>query len=422
MLRPRRLLIPILVLAFAHGLFFVVAIPPWDLYDEGTHLAYALVLRDERRIPHLEEMTRVDIVDSEIATDRWSKFRIGEPDTSSLEAMGLGGRLYQGYQPPLYYVMIIPATYLGGDVLGAMYAARMLGPFLLVILTGITWILARLWFPSSGDLAPVIAAGIVALTPAAAEAAGRVNNDLLAATLIAGGIAAATLLVQRPTLRRAAGFSALAAGAILVKSHGMLLLVIAAAVAALLWRRGQLTAPVAAMTLLPGTVVTGFWTAWTWRRYGVLSGPEAFLDFAQPFETMSPGGFGRALTFHTWSSYWSSYDGGMIETATGLGLLAIVLTGMIALVWRGGVSLEVAAIAAVAGVSVLALLWYGNASGLVYPQGRIILPIMPAVAVLTTGGWSVIADRRLALIPAMFALVASVAFLAGWFIPFFILE
>jgi hypothetical protein len=419
MFRPFSVLVPLLLVAFFHGVFYVMMIPPWDLYDEGTHLAYALVLRDERRIPHLEEITRNDVVASEIETDRWGSFRIGKPDLSSIEAMGLGGRLYQGYQPPLYYVTVIPASFLGRDVLEAMYTVRMMGPFLLAALVAITWALARLWSPCSHSMVPAVAALSIAVTPAAGGAAGRVNNDLMAATLIAAGFLASTLLLRRPSVQRAAVLGVITAAAILTKSHGIILLPIVVLGLFFLWRRNQLTAALSAAALLPGLLAFIAWSAWIYERYGTLTGTGAFLSFAQPFEPLSSWDFVRAVVLHSWSSYWATYDGGMFEVLAGIGLLAIIAIGLISVLRRGSIAIEELALSGAAGILMLAILWYGNTSGLVYPQGRIVLPLMPVIVALVSTGWDLLPGRGTVWIVAAYAVSMSIGFILFWFIPFF---
>lgn len=410
----------VLLVAALNGLFYGLTIPPWDLYDEDAHLAYALTVRDERRIPNLEEYTRRDVVDSAIETDRWERFRLGRPDTSSLDAMGLGGRLYQGYQPPLYYLLILPATAIApNDVLTTMYLARLaLGPALLVLLTWTTWALARAWFPNAGETCASVGALIVAVMPTAGAAAGRVNNDLLAATLIAAGALAATLYARDPGIRRAIVLGVVSSLAVLAKAHGMLLLPVVVVALLIAWRQLGFALRPAFIALGLPVLTAGAWTLWTHSRYGVWTGSTAFLDFSSPFEPMSTGVFLRAFLFNSWSGYWLSYEGGWLRIATGLVLLLVAAVGLFGL-RRLCVPIEALTFSAILVIGFVLMLWYGNVSGLVYPQGRILLPLFPLGSALVAAGWTGLGGRWVPMVPGIVAVVLSISFILGWYLPFF---
>lgn len=412
-----------MLLVVAHGVFYVVLIPPWDLFDEEQHLDYALTLRDERRIPHIDEPIRQSIVDSAVETDRWSTFQIGRPESTVPEEMGLEGRSFEGYQPPLYYALValvtIPA---GDDVLLAMYLGRSLGVLLPVVFAATGWALARRWLPGSSVCVPLSAALVAGGVPAAASAAGRVNNDLLVAVLIGLTLLATVRLVDRPEPRRAWLAGMLAAAAILTKSTGLLALAIVLAGVWMLWRKDQRLDSLALRALLPGSVGLVLWTAFTYARYGTLSGTSAFLELVVPFDSISPSAFLGRTWLNAWSSYWGAYSGDLLRIGIGIAVLLVIAAGGFGYLVRGSGTLwrprVVALLVGILAGGLLIVLWVGNVTGLVHPHGRILLPVYPAAAALLVGGWSRLHPRA-ALVPGVLTVVGAVVFAAFWFVPFF---
>ncbi len=130
--RGRIIFASVLIFAVLHALLYVVTVPTWDLFDEEQHLSYALYLIDDGAIPHVNDPVQPRILESAVATDRWSTLRIGRPVAPELNEFGLEGWSYEGYHPPLYYSLIAPLTLLSGnDAWRELYAARLLGIALL---------------------------------------------------------------------------------------------------------------------------------------------------------------------------------------------------------------------------------------------------------------------------------------------------
>lgn len=412
-----------MVLVALHGAFYAAFIPPWDLFDEEQHLDYALTLRDDQRLPSIDEAIRQPIVDSAFKNDRWTTFKIGRPEGTVPEQMGLEGKSFEGYQPPLYYLLLAPLTKVAGDrALPAMYLARSLGVVLLVIFAVSAWALATRWFPSSHVFVRFGAALVAGGIPAAAEAAGRVNNDLLTAVLISLSLLATVDLLNRPTPRAAWLAGIVAAAAIATKSSGLLTLAIVVSGLWLLWHRGQRLNVLAPRALGPAIGALVLWTAFVYTRYGVLSGTSAFLDLVVPFDPITPSAFLGRGWLNAWSSYWGAYSGGWLRIGTGLLGLLVAAVGGYGFLVKGTGSVrrprDVALLTGVLALGLVAVLWAGNVSGLVHPHGRIMLPVYPAGAALVVGGWSVI-HRKAALAPAMFTWLGAVIFAGFWFIPFF---
>lgn len=454
-----------LLLVFGHGLIYALAMPPWDVSDEEQHLDYALTIRDSFSLPNIHDYVHPQIIESAHATDRWAAYHMmGRPSGNTAATMGLEGLSYEAYQPPLYYLLVTPLTLVRShDILFTLTLSRLLGPLILAIFAAIAWGLAVFWFPGSSPLAG-FAAGLLAGTiPVAGAAAGRVNNDLLAATLIALGVLQATRFVERPGYRRALVAGLIGAAAILTKAHGALLLPIFAVAIALLVVRMAGESGVRSITavlqevrsslrtyasygllsLSPGVVAGAAWAVWTRHLYGVWEGSNAFLQIIRPFKPVAAKTWIELILLNTWESYTGPFNREWLKVAC---LLLVAVLALIALrgILRRPVPVVGLWLTGVLGIGLLAILWIGNQQGLVPPQGRILLPIFPALAALVTGGWFRVVGSHetpgnvtsptpvlgegawrerektiLCLLPALLGLAASAIYLFGWFIPYF---
>lgn len=409
------------VLAFAvlHALLYILTLPPWDLFDEEQHMSYALYVREEQRIPKITEPIQPEIIDNAAATDRWERFRIGRPQSLAPGEIGLEGRSYEGYQPPLYYLLVSPISRIvPDDIWQDLYAARLIGVFLLFGMASITWGYARDWLRDANPPVWGAAVAAAAAIPAMAGAAARVNNDLLAGLLIATGTMMAARLVEDSRRDEAPILGGLGAAAVLTKSHGVVLLAVIAVALLLLWRSGKLTPFIAAVSLLPGLTALAGWTLFIHNRYGTWTGAGAFLDLVEPFEPSSPLGFLEQLWLNTWTSYWSAYDGGWLRILTGITMLAIVIAGL----WwlrANPPRPEFLILTGTLALGLLIALITGDQSGLVHPQGRILLPLIPPLAVLVIGGWSHRFGTAGPLATAAVTVGLSGFFYLYWFYPFF---
>jgi hypothetical protein len=416
----RHALALVLAVAALHGLFYVVAIPAWDLFDEEQHLAYALTVRDERRIPHLNEPLRQDIVDAAAASDRWAAFRLGRPSTFDPASLGLEGRSYEAYQPPLYYVLLVPSAALAGDdATRALYVARLHGPFLLAALVGASWFLALRWFPDIGQFGATCAALTVAAIPAAAQAASRVNNDLAAAVLIALGLLLLTKVDVHARPREAALLGGVAAAAALTKSHGLLLVPLVVVGLALLLRERRLSPRVALLSLAPAAAAVLAWALWNHQRYGTPDGATAYLRLYRTYQPLPMRKFPEAIWLTAWSDYWGAYQtGATLRLLTNLTIIAILLVAGWAL-FKHQPSLTSVALAGTLAVALVVALLYANHTAIVRPGGRVMLPIYPALVVLTVAGWGRLWSRTGMLVPVVATWLLSVAYAVSWFLPFF---
>jgi hypothetical protein len=420
--RRQALPVTVIVVAFLHGLFYAFAIPPWDLFDEEQHLAYVLTIRDERRIPHLEDPIPDAILESAIATDRWRAFRLGQPEDIDIDAIGLEGRSYEAYQPPLTYILLAPLTLLARtDTLLALYTARLAGVVLYTCLAAVTWSLSRQWFPDGGQTLAAVATLILTGIPAGAQAAGRVTNDLLAALLISAGMLAVSRYLDRPYLLNGLILGVVALAAVLAKAHGVLLLPLIVVALIRLWWQKRLNWQTAVVALLPGCLAAIAWSAWTYSRYGVMEGSRAYLDRYQTYQPLSPGNFLRTFWLNSWSDYWGAYrgeiGGGSLLIVTNLILIALVLTALAFALRHHRSSAAFMLTGALALGLLLALAW-ANQTAIARPGGRLLLPLYPAAAILIAASWQ---HRHgyTRYLPVVAIWSLSLAYIGWWFLPFF---
>lgn len=417
--RGRMIFAGVLAFAVLHALLYIFTMPPWDLFDEEQHLSYGLYIRDEQRIPKITDPIQPEIIDNAAATNRWERFRIGRPTSLAPGEIGLEGLSYEGYQPPFYYMLVSPFTRLvPDDIWRDLYLIRLIGALLLFGMAAITWGYARDWLRDADPPTWGAAVAAAVAIPAMAGAAARVNNDLLAGLLIATGTLMAARLVEDGRRDEALYLGGLGALAVLTKSHGVILLAVIAVALALLWRSGRLTPFIVAVTLLPGLTALAVWTGFIYNRYGTWTGSGAFLDLVEPFEPSSPFSFLEQLWLNTWTSYWSAYDGGWLRIVTGIVMAAIVIAGLWWLRANPPRS-EFLILTGTLALGLLIALIAGDRSGLVHPQGRIILPIIPPLAVLVMGGWYRRFNTTGPLAAAAVTVGLSGFFYLYWFYPFF---
>ena len=418
----------VLLFAALHGLLYVVAIPPWDLYDEEQHLSYALYLADDQMIPEIDDPVQPRILANAVATDRWSVYRIGRPISPERNEFGLEGFSYEAYHPPLYYAAIAPLTYLSAsDAWRELYAARILGVFLIFGFAGVCWGYARDWLP---DASPIVWGCVVVIataTPAVGAAAGRVNNDLLVGLLLASGTLLAARLLETRQVDVALYLGLVSGAAILTKGQGAVVLLVIAASIGLLTIRKQLTAKIATLIVIPPVACLLVWVFWTFTRYEQIVASSAFLDFVGPSQSLGVGDFALELWLNGWSSYWGSYaaQAGNLRPVTGILAGVAIVAGLAGVTtgrdaWlHGERGRERLVLIGALFVGLIAVMWIANSSGLARPHGRMMLGAYPAIATIVIGGIHRLLGEIAAIQVSAVSVGASAVFFLFWFMPFF---
>src|SRR5262245_44181346 len=115
----------------------VARFPVWALVDEAAHYDYVQSIAEDGRIPVLDE----DRVHDEVLAIDEGAYP-GPPRVPASER-GLFGRSYEGFQPPLAYLLATPVYALPSDHEAKVRALRGLGVVLLGLSVFLTWLLAR---------------------------------------------------------------------------------------------------------------------------------------------------------------------------------------------------------------------------------------------------------------------------------------
>jgi 4-amino-4-deoxy-L-arabinose transferase-like glycosyltransferase len=410
---PRGAFLAVLAVAFLHALFYAVFMPAWNSANEPQHLDYVLQLRDRRHIPHIREPIRPDIADAVWRSERWRTFGGRRPESREA-ALGRLGRSYEGYQPPVYYQLMVPiAALAGADPLRAMYAVRLANVPLLAIMAGLTWALAARWAREGGARTAAGAALLCGAIPVVASSCARVTNDGLTAVLVAGGVLAVTHLIDRPSFNRALIVGFVSAAALLTKSPGSVLLPIILVSLVILGRRGRLDAKLGVAAVAPVAIAWGAWAGFTYARYGIPDGTAAFLALygRAPAPLYSPLEFVRNLWLHAWVPppvflQAGARAQGILTSGT---LTAVVVVGVIGCLRRPVPGFALACLAGLVGGS-LTILWVGNVQGLVPPAGRVLMVSYPVGAAIVASGWGRLFGGAAALVPGGVAWALALAY------------
>jgi 4-amino-4-deoxy-L-arabinose transferase-like glycosyltransferase len=86
----------------------VAKYPVWTLVDEGAHFDYVQAIADDGRLPVITDLVspQVEAIDENVYPFPPRKDRVKR---------GLAGRSYEAQQPPLYYLLAVPAFAVGGS-------------------------------------------------------------------------------------------------------------------------------------------------------------------------------------------------------------------------------------------------------------------------------------------------------------------
>jgi len=392
-------------LAIAHASLYAWTTPPWHLFDEEQHVDYAVSLRD-RRLPEITDDIHQGIIDDAVATHRWATFGLPQPRSTRVEELGLEGRSYEAYQPPLYYalgaVAILPA---GHDAARALWWMRALSVVFAGVMAALVVLVTWEAIGAPANPSRFVATGgvFVALLPSFAQAGGRASNDIAVTAAVLATAACALAWARMGTTKFALLTGACAAAACLTKASGLIAIVIVVLVA---FRRRAWRPAVFAMALPIAAVVA--WALVTWARYGVLEGSRAFIEYARfvprPWKLLArsarPSVLGTAVLME------SQRNGANAWTLAIVGL-AVPLAGIGGWCARRLASAMVALIVVASiGVTVVAF-----AEGLeVGVMSRLVLPAVAAVAALVGAG----ATRRALRAPASVLVIATAA-MACWY-------
>lgn len=416
-------IVALLALAVLRGGRMALYLPPWGLIDEEQHLDYIRSLAEAGTVPVANRTPlSPQIIESLFRSHRWTTFHWPTPSSNDPADLGLEGYSYEGFQPPLYYVLMAPVfRLLPGGVLGKLFALRLVAVALSLATVWITWRIASDLFPGNALLS-LLPPLILVMLPERAMAASRVNNDVLLEPIAAAFFwVAVRILLDGLTVRRSLALGLFLGLGFLTKTS---MAVLALAIPCILWFRrhdaGLLTKALAA--LAPAIVLGAPLILRNLRLYGDWSGFAGFrvlVNSAGPQLSLSALlSAAQSLFGNFWVVWW---QGAQVGSWPGLTLARLLLAATCSVaamgLWRtartrsGSVVREPLPILGLAVVLVfgcgLAVLgaYFGGEVPVI--QGRFLLPVMvPIVLLLGYGLWQ--APGRTISIPLLLGLLIAV--------------
>lgn len=264
----------LVVLAVA-GIVAAMRFPVWALVDELAHFDYVVTVGRDARLPVLER----DLVSERALT-------LGGGAGGDPARLGLRGRSYEAFQPPLYYVLLAPVATVGGERMATVRVLRLAGVALLGLAAWLTWLLARRVFEGDEDDEAPLAAFALALCvfvlPAFVVRGVTIANTALALPLALAVVLLCWEALERGDARRLVAAGAALGLALLTRVELAVLAPLLLGVAWVLWRRGRVGAgPAAAAVALPALLLAP-WLAWNLHRYGALTASDIARDMQEP--------------------------------------------------------------------------------------------------------------------------------------------
>lgn len=253
--------------------------PVWALVDEAAHYDYVQSIAEDGRLPVLDE----DRVHAEVLAIDEDVYP-GPPSVPASER-GLFGRSYEGFQPPLAYLLATPVYAVPSDHEVKLRALRGLGVVLLGAAALLTWLLARRVVPDA-PLAAFSVALTFLLWPGVVVRAVTFSNAGL--ELVAG--AALSLALWRALAERSEGWlvaSGALAGVALLTKLTLIAFLPALALVCIAFLRAGRVRTVAAAAGLPALIIAP-WVGLNLHNYGEPTGSATVQGLMDP--VLNPSG------------------------------------------------------------------------------------------------------------------------------------
>lgn len=140
------------------GLVTVARTHVWSPGDERAHYSVIQTWAEESRPPRITELISPQAL--AISENTWP-----EPSRTDPRTLGIGGRNYEAFQPPLYYLLAVPVFRIAADYRDKIFVLR--GFDLLLYLGGalVLWILADRVAGDRSRLLPWVVGMLVLLWP-----------------------------------------------------------------------------------------------------------------------------------------------------------------------------------------------------------------------------------------------------------------
>src|SRR3954454_23827081 len=272
----------------------VARYPVWTLVDEGAHFDYIQTVAEKGHLPVITDLVppEVEAIDENVYP---------APPRRDRAKRGLAGRSYEAQQPPLYYVLSVPAFAVASDYKTKVRVVRTFDVLFLLGAMVVFLLLAREVLGRDDlALAATALAATVFLWPAIVVRGVTISNEGLELLL---GISLIYALWRAISERRAGWL--IAAGALL--GLGLLtrltlayMVPVAVGVALVGAFRGPRRFPwwsLAAAAAIPIAVLVP-WALFNLDHYDALTPAQAARDQQEPLVNPS----GRTLTWHDFTS------------------------------------------------------------------------------------------------------------------------
>jgi 4-amino-4-deoxy-L-arabinose transferase-like glycosyltransferase len=257
----------------------VARFPVFALVDEAAHLDYVQWIAEDGRLPVLDR----DSVHPEVLAIDEGTYP-GPPGTPASER-GLFGRSYEGFQPPLAYLLATPVYALPSDHEVKLRALRGLGALLLGVTVLLTWLLARRVVPDA-PLTAFSAALTFLLWPGVVVRAASFSNAGLELALGAALSLALWRALSERSDRWLVASGGLIGAALLTKLTLAAFVPTLALVCVAFLRAGR--ARIVALTAALPALMLAPWVAFNLRHYDAPTGSAAVEALMDP--VLNPDG------------------------------------------------------------------------------------------------------------------------------------
>jgi 4-amino-4-deoxy-L-arabinose transferase-like glycosyltransferase len=432
---PHRLVIvSVLLLALVHGGLYASFMPPWGLIDEEQHLHYVQYVTEQQAIPHVGQTTlSPEILESAFSTGRREHFHWPAPASLDPKDWGLEGQSYEGYQPPLYYLLLAPLYgALSGDILTKLYTLRWVSVGLSLLTLVFVYRIGRRLFIHEPVL-PYLLCVLLAVMPERTASIARVNNDIALELFATALIWVCTQAVLDGMSSRRSRLIGLLLGlSLLAKTTAAVVLL--APVAATFWANRR-SSQILRNILWATGIAAALAATWMLRNFIVYGDPTGFgsfqkiTSFAPPVVTWwAIGSAVWDLFRHFWLVWWKGGRAGGNWLLTGFDLLlviasAISLIGLVRsarLEHRDSPRLQVMLMygLAVWACAAAVLVTYLS-GGIPVVQGRLFLPVVaPAVILYGWGLWYAPFGKSILVATIVLLIVFDALSLFGNLLPY----
>jgi hypothetical protein len=373
-------LLAITVIGLLRGLFWVATFPV--VYsDEGQHFSYIESLATGKGIPVTGRAYVTQDTITLFKSDHVDAYRSAKVTSSvSDPAWGLVRQQYEGFQGPLYYLLMTPFFWLGRPfgLLGAVYSIRLATLLLALTAVPLVGLLAKEVFPERRAVWLLAPACLVALEVFNAQFS-LISNDGIMVPLGALCLLAFARSWRGLVPRRGAALGASFGLAVLAKGSAPALLpALALGFLALIVHQRPSWREVfrwAAPAVIVAAVLVTPWLAFSEHAYGALSGIKANAALTTPIIGKVPftaAGIGSVVettkaTLFTLQSLTGVSAANNYRTLWAVISLVSIVVGFIAVVlrrtWDGLVKMTWLAASMVLGYSTLVLLVFTQAGG-----------------------------------------------------------